>query len=138
MASIRLVSISSVAKVWELSSPSPTSPHKQLTHTPLASLNPPLYSSHLLDGAWSFDCKYFATCGTDNAISVFDIKSGKVVEVVPGVKLPGGNTNGANAGQIKTLAFGPRRESRFLYFGGSTKQIHVWDRHERAISFSIS
>ncbi|KAJ3095738.1 hypothetical protein HDU97_006582, partial [Phlyctochytrium planicorne] len=121
MSSSRLISISSVAKVWELNSTTQTSPHSNISSTQLTSLNPPLYSSHLLDGGWSFDCKYFATCGTDNAISIFDIKTSKVVEVVPGPKPTG---FGATSPQIRTLGFGPRRESRYLYFGGTSRQIH--------------
>ncbi|KAJ3098664.1 Protein nedd1 [Phlyctochytrium bullatum] len=89
MSTARLASVSSAARVWDLQSASATSPHKQILHVPVTTFNPPLYSSHLLDGAWSFDGKYFVTCGTDNVMSVFDLKTSKVVEVIPGVKGPG-------------------------------------------------
>ncbi|KAI8843715.1 WD40-repeat-containing domain protein [Chytridium lagenaria] len=110
MSSTRLVSISSVAKIWELSSPSPSSPHKQnfQIHQSYRSILRYIVPISWMELGRLME-KYFATCGTDNAISVFDVKTGKVVEVVPGVKMPGANVSGG--AQIRTLAFGPRRES---------------------------
>jgi WD40 repeat protein len=56
----------------------------------------------------------------------------KITEVIP---FPHSHT------AVTALAFGPRRNSRFLYICGSDETIHIWDRKEQAycaLSFNVS
>ncbi|KAJ3175812.1 Protein nedd1, partial [Irineochytrium annulatum] len=53
-------------------------------------VSPPLQSVVPLDAAWSYNCKHFATCGTDNAVSIHD-RNGKIVDIIPGLKTAGGH-----------------------------------------------
>ncbi|KAJ3400729.1 Protein nedd1, partial [Chytridiales sp. JEL 0842] len=119
MPASQLISISQSIKLWDIS-PSTSTASQRIFIPSVGSPEPPL------DVSWSTDVKYFATCPSSGSITIHESKTGKVVEQIP-----------ASSGS-KVVLMGPRRESRYVYYGGADKTVHVWDRKDRISALSIS
>ncbi|KAI9335142.1 WD40-repeat-containing domain protein [Obelidium mucronatum] len=100
------------------------------SHLPV--LNLPVDSSGCV--AWSADARFLATPvnGNTAVVAIRECDSGKVVEVVPSSILENPSSH-----RVATLAFGTRRNSRFLYLACG-RQVLVWDRKERKVCLKFS